>query len=136
VVVLGRAEERAVHLNQRETYLFTDYVVEVEQWLRPEQGAPSLKVSIEGGRVTIAGRDTWTGGAPLDTTKRHILFLDHVPGSGSLTPTRPALTDGKRWTATIPNITAIPEFSNRTVPFDIFAEDIARLGRTCAGRGR
>ena len=61
LVVLGRAEQRAVHLNQRETYLFTDYDVHVERWLRPEHGAPSLTGRVDGGRVPIAGRPTIAG---------------------------------------------------------------------------
>lgn len=127
-IALGRAQERAVHLNQKETFLFTDYDVDVERWLRPDDphGAPSLKLSVSGGRVTIGGRRTTVDdGKPLDPAKRYILFLKQIPGSSYLTPTRPPLADGDRW------ITAIPETSAESIRADSLADDIARLGRTC-----
>jgi hypothetical protein len=125
VVVLGRAEQRAVHLNQRETYLFTDYEVEVEWWLRPGQGAAPLKVSVSGGRATIAGMLTIAGAEdPLQPTKRYIFFLQQIPGSGSLTPVRPPLADGDQWATAV--------LANASVQLDSLASDLARVGRRCA----
>jgi len=133
LVVLGRAEQRAVHLNQRETYLFTDYDVHVERWLRPEHGAPSLKVSVDGGRVTIAGRPTIAGAEdPLHPAKRFIFRLQHIPGSGSLTPVGPPLADGDRWATAVRYLTLTSEVANATVQLDSLAGDIARVGRSCA----
>jgi hypothetical protein len=133
LVVLGRAAERGVHLNQRETYLFTDYDVEVERWLRPEHGAPSLKLSVAGGRVIIAGAPTIAGAqAPLSPTKRYIFFVEQIPGSGSLTPTRPPLAEGDRWTSAVRDLSLIPEIANRYVQLDSLADDIERSGHGCA----
>lgn len=133
LVVLGRAEQRATRLNQRETYLFTDYDVEVERWLRPEHGAPSLKLSVSGGRVTIAGRPTIAGAQdPLDPTNAYIFFLEHIPGSGSLTPVGPPLADGDRWATAVRGLSLIPELANANVRLDSLADDIARVGRRCA----
>jgi hypothetical protein len=138
MVVLGRAEHRATRLNQRESYLFTDYDVDVERWLRPEQGTASLKLSVSGGRVTIAGRPTVAGAQdPLDPTKRYIFFLQHIPGSGSLTPVRPPLADGDRWATAVRDLSLIPELADANVRLESLADDLSRLGRTCApGRGR
>ena len=133
LVALGRAEERAVHLNQRETYLFTDYDVDVERWLRPEHGAPSLKLSVSGGRVRIGGKLTSAvDGKPLDRTKRYILFLQPIPGSGSLTRSRAALEEGDRWATAVRDLSLTPEVANANVRLDSLAEDIARVGRSCA----
>lgn len=138
VVVLGRAEERATRLNQRETFLFTDYQIEVERWLRPEHGAPSLKLSVSGGRVTIAGKRTIAGGQePLEPTTRYIFFLQHIPGSGSLTPTRPPFAEGDRWATAVRDLSLIPDIADGKIRLDSLADDITRVGRTCApGRGR
>jgi len=138
-IVLGRAEERAVHLNQRETFLFTDYDVAVERWLRPDDphGAPSLNLSVSGGRVTIGGRPTSAvDGKPFERTRRYIFFLQRIPGSTYLTPTRPSLADGERWSSAIPDVSLIPETSAETVRFDSLANDLARLGRTCTPADR
>jgi hypothetical protein len=134
-IVLGRAEERGVHLNQRGTFLFTDYDVAVERWLRPDdpRGAPSLKLSVSGGRVTVGGRSTTAeGGKPLDRTRRYIFFLQQIPGSTYLTPSRPSLADGDPWIRAIPDLALIPETAAETIRFDSLANDIARLGGSCA----
>ena len=133
-IALGRAQVRAVHLNQKETFLFTDYDVDVERWLRPDDPhrAPSLKLSTSGGRVTIGGIPTSTGdGQPLDPTKRYILFLKQIPGSAYFTLTRPALPDGDRWETVFHGVSLIPETSAESIRADSLADDIARLGRTC-----
>ena len=140
VIALGRAQVRAVHLNQKETFLFTDYDIDVERWLRPDDphGAPSLKLSISGGRVTIGGIPTSTGdGKPLDPTRRYILFLKQIPGSAYFTLTRPALRDGDRWETVFHGVSLIPETSAESIRADSLGDDLARLGRTCApGRER
>ena len=133
LVVLGRAEQRAVHLNQRETYLFTDYDVHVERWLRPEHGAPSLNVSIDGGRVTIAGRPTIAGAEdPLPPTQRFIFLLQPIPGSGSLTPLGRPLADGDRWATAVRYLSLTSEILEAKVQLDSLAGDIATVGRSCA----
>jgi hypothetical protein len=132
LVALGRAEERATHLNQRETYLFTDYDVDVERWIRPRDGAPSVKLSVSGGRVTIAGRPTIAGDHdPLDPMKRYLFLLQPIPGSGSLTPTRPPLADGDPWSPAIRDLSLIPETASETIRLDSVADGLARLGRAC-----
>jgi hypothetical protein len=133
LVALGRAEQRAVHLNRRETYLFTDYDVAVERWLRPEQAAPSLKLSVSGGRVRIGRKLTSAeDGRPLDPTKRYILFLQPIPGSGFLTLVRTPLAEGDRWATAVRAFSLTQEVANESIRLDSLADDIIRVGRSCA----
>jgi hypothetical protein len=138
VIVVGRAQQRGVLLNEKETYLFTDYDVSVERWLRPEHGAQALRMSVSGGRVKIGGKPTVAGAKePLEASRQYILFLQHIPGSGSLTPVRPPVTEGIRWVQVFPDVQLLPELAGSSVRLEIFADDIARLSNGCdPGKGR
>jgi hypothetical protein len=138
LIVVGHAQRRGVLLNEKETYLFTDYDVTVERWLRPEHGAPSLRMSVSGGRVNIGGKPTVAGAKePLEASRQYIFFLQHIPGSGSLTPLRPPVTEGIRWVQAFPDAQLLPELAGSSVRLETFADDIARLSNGCdPGKGR
>jgi hypothetical protein len=87
-IVTGRATEERVLLTKSETELFTEYRVEVEQWIQPAPAGPSaINVLVIGGVVNVNGKETATerpyrkGENILEPDQLYFLVLDRIPGA-------------------------------------------------------
>lgn len=139
-VVIGRVRPTRVLLNRRGTFLYTEYGVRVERWIRPESGEPSITLLRGGGRVRVGGVLTEVvvvGGREYDTDTPHLLILAAVPRSSAYilrqTPIgrrpigqRPSLIDDLREPRLVPN-----ELERNEITFERFVEDVNRASVGC-----
>ena len=79
-IAYGNVKRSRVLLNKDETFLFTDYVVQVAQWVKPERGPTEILVSQNGGSVRVGTtvlRATTDHGMTRD--KSLLFFLVAIP---------------------------------------------------------
>jgi hypothetical protein len=89
--VIASAKDGASQLTENREFLFTDYIVTVEENLKNNASAyiapnSDMTVTRPGGRVQIKGRIVSAVDSsfmPLDTGKRYLLFLKYVPETGA-----------------------------------------------------
>jgi len=89
--VIASAKDRTSQLTENREFLFTDYIVTVEENLKNNPSAyiapnSDITVTRPGGRVQIKGRIVNALDAsfkPLDTGKRYLLFLTYIPETGA-----------------------------------------------------
>jgi hypothetical protein len=85
-VLLGHPNGERVLLNRDETFLFTDYVIAVEKWIRPARRLESILESITlsaiGGEVELPGRTLRAIAVPrLMPRHPYILFMRRLEGT-------------------------------------------------------
>ncbi len=79
-IAYGSVQRSRVLLNKDETFLFTDYVVQVTQWVKPERGPSEILASQIGGAARVGTtvlRATTDYGMTRDKTL--LLFLVAIP---------------------------------------------------------
>lgn len=138
-VVLGRPKLRKVLLNERQSYLFSEYDVAIERWLYPTgHGRDSITISLPGGRAHVRGVPIVVGhGRPLDPSRRYIFLLTRIPGSASLTPRGTPITEGDHWPSVVRTLHIPPELRGEAVRLDTLAYDIEQIRPLCRSeRGR
>ena len=119
-VVAGRVTAQKALLTAGEKALFTDYSVEVQQWVRPASGAPNLVVSEWGGMVEVAGKPfaLTREGLTLAAGKTYLLVLGTLPGTTGFVLRNEPMELG---TAAAKSIDPIPQ--------------VTRAAATCGGPG-
>jgi hypothetical protein len=142
-VVVGIPTTSKAILTPHESNIFTEYRVNVKEWLRgsPERGTSVLipttfVVSLDGGRIiTAEGTLDVKDDPPLQAFAQFVLFLKPIPATSSYRLAGPALAAAKT-TVALPDqfYFAPPELldgSKRTS--DVLA-DIKSAGGTCRGQ--
>ncbi len=133
-VVVGRVESGKPLLNLRETWLFTDYQVVVEDSLRPQSDLSRLVVSDADGSVVIGVLPTDTHFSPITSLRvghRYFLFSRRIPGAdalfaaGHLEIAENGKVDGTTWHS------APPGFAARVENLESFRQDLKTSARTC-----
>lgn len=89
--IIATAKDRTSQLTENREFLFSEYVVTVEEVLQNNPSAhltatSALTVVRPGGRVQIKGRIVSAVDSsfmPLDTAKRYLLVLKYVPETGA-----------------------------------------------------
>ena len=80
IVVIGRPVSKNAMLNKSETFLFTDIVVLVDNWIRPTLGERSVLVAVFGGSVEVAGEELTTFVRPIPRLgQSEAFFLKQIP---------------------------------------------------------
>ena len=128
-LIVGTAAPKDVLLNVNESFLFTEYEIAVRRWLSPgREGAPTVVLSMEGGRAIVGGRLTETTiGTPIVPETEYLLVLRRIPGAqgfalaripaSSLEPPRISMAQFR-----LPN-----ELLGDAVTFDKLVDDLANL---------
>jgi hypothetical protein len=94
VVVLGRVKDQASQLTENESFVFTDYVVVVEQVLKSGESSSvtdssEITVTGPGGTIVLNGKRVSAvdeSFLPLKTGGQYILFLRMIPATGAYMP--------------------------------------------------
>ena len=127
-VLIGRAETRRAFSTKSETWLFTDYMVNVERWLRPEALPRPITVSAPGGQVIVGTtRITVSQGRPLPVLglrQSYLLFLKNIENTDSfqLTPETPVKMGTEAEQTQTENVE--------------FVRSIAAIAQTCSQTGK
>lgn len=90
-IVIGRVKTQTSHLTEDETFIYTDYVVSVEEVIKNNADAPiqvsdNITVSRIGGKLNLNGKNvTAKHDAMLsfEPNQQHVLFLSFLPEKGS-----------------------------------------------------
>ncbi len=131
-VVVGQPLTSRPFLNKAETFLFTDFSVFVERWIRGPGGNAPILVSMIGGRATVAQSTQLDAslGYLLEVGKRYVLFLDLIPKTRSYQPVSyPMVVSGtKVRTETVSGLGA-----TELKDHDSFMDEMAKLGNECKG---
>jgi len=80
VVIIGTPLSTKAMLNKSETFLFSDIVMNVANWIRPGSGEQSILVTVFGGQVDLAGEKLSTLVRPLPRIGQlEAFFLVKIP---------------------------------------------------------
>lgn len=138
-VVVGRPLEEEVKIAADEAFLYTNYSVAVDLWIRPTgRFQKNIVVSRAGGQVTVAGKTlkALAGGA-LKAKHEYVLFLKAIPKtSGYVRHNQPEieLVNGK--THVVPKGRFYPEELKAGVSRANFIIDLVNAQGTCGGAQR
>ena len=132
-VVLGTAQPSAVRMNNKRTYLYTEFSIDVSRALKlAGQTQTAVEVLTPGGHIqTSAGAVTVSisGSPQLEGGKEYLLFLKRVPGTKAFTPTN-VLTRDSEWPRKLHG--PLPyELQSNEVPFDRFVDDLEMAATRC-----
>jgi hypothetical protein len=141
-VVLGTPTTSKAILTTLESNIFTDYRVNVDQWLRggPDRGKSvvmptTFVVSLEGGRITTGeGVIGVEDDPPLQLFAQFILFLKTIPTTSSYRLAGPALTAARTTVALRGNYFAPPGLLNGTKATSEALADIKAAASKCPGQ--
>jgi hypothetical protein len=141
-VVLGTPTTSKAILTTHESNIFTDYRVNVDQWLRggPDRGKSvvmptTFVVGLQGGRITTGeGVLEVEDDPPLQLFAPFILFLKNIPTTPSYRLTGPALAATRMTVALKGNYFAPPELLNGTKTTSEALADIKAAASKCPGQ--
>jgi hypothetical protein len=86
-IVYGNVEKGRALLSGDESSLFTDYSVQVAQWIKPDRGKASILVTASGGAVRVG--DTVlraTTETTILTSRSYLFFLRVIPNGDAYGP--------------------------------------------------
>jgi hypothetical protein len=83
VVAVGRAGSGRVMLNTGATWLFTEYHLQVTDWVRPAAGAREIVANESGGVASVGGELTSAGRNLVHIGEQYLLFLEALPGTSA-----------------------------------------------------
>jgi hypothetical protein len=134
VAVVGTVSPVAVRLNNKRSYLFTEFTVQVSRWLRSAGTQPRrLDVLMPGAHiVTPEGPVTVSisGVRQFEPGKEYLLLLKRIPGTTAFTPSM-FLTADANWASLLGG--NLPyELRDDQVPFDRFVDDLENAARSCS----
>lgn len=90
-IVIGIVKDRSSNITADETFIFTDYEVAVEEFLKPNRSASAVSedhitVTRLGGAIQLRGKTVHAKDLffqPFRIGKRYLLFLKYVPATSS-----------------------------------------------------
>lgn len=138
-LVVGTATPQKVLLNCTETFLFTEYDVTVTRWLYPTRdGAPTIRLSVEGGRAVVGGRLTEaTIGTPPVPGNEYLFMLRRIPDTQGFTIARKPVSSKESLQAGLSRFSLPAEVAADAVTFASLVDDLAKIPVSeCQGGGR
>jgi len=132
IIIVGHPESQRALLNKSETFLFTDFEVAVERWIRPAGTvARTVSVSLAGGQVEVAGRLLTATYDPLPKLRQPYVFsLRKLPDSAGNVATEvpfkiePASLD------------VVGPILSKPIRLDGFLQELERAVQRCAGAAK
>lgn len=136
-VLVGTPTDLRVQFTLDETFLFTDYTVRVETWIRPAlETAREITVSRAGGQVTIAGRTLKAKiSDPLYLKRSYVFFLQRIKGTTAFARTLMSEVEFEKGYARpiSQRILLPPEVAKAKVNRSDFVIDLLNARSTCGG---
>lgn len=89
-IVIGTVKDQTSHLTEDDTFIYTDYVISVEEIIKNNLESPikvSDRISISriGGKLKLNGKNVSARHdaiLPLELNQQHLLFLSYIPERG------------------------------------------------------
>ena len=127
-VILGQPISTKTFLNEQETFLYTNYEIAIERWIRPTSNSALIVASKLGGAVRVNGKLlSYSTGFAIETGKLYILFLRQIPNTKFF-------EIGEALTREIGNKNSIPSASDASQPVDdSFIKQLVTLAEQCKG---
>ena len=137
-VVVGTAVPVATRLNNRGTWLYTEFAIDVRRWVHPSADASrEVRALVSGGVLHTQGK-TASVSSPWkpEAGREALFFLKRVAGTRAFTVAALPIADQPGWPSSLQAPLLPHEIQHNDVPFDRFIDDLAIAASRCRPAAR